>query len=539
MESKFPLPSEGLFKPASDAQTAWLNSRAELLLGGGSAGSLKTSTAIIDGSVEYDNSNMHTIMFRPTLQEHEEALKISREWFSQAGATFSENEPVLDSSGRFNGNAHIWRWPWGSSFKFAYCSKDEDVYQHQSQSYTCELWDESTLTASEFMVRYLLTRLRSTDSSLFLRSRLGTNPGGKYADWQMRMFLGGACPHCEPTVRVPGRIYTDATWPSDNGDLGGMRTQFIFSRVTDHNLLGETYVRNIRMQHPAIAEALLAGCWKAFVGQYFDIWNPGPPKKVGDLVLPQMVVKRQDIKDRWFWEHWVGADYGFSGSSAVGYLMARDPDTRKMYFLDEYVSKRESVRDWARSIYERFAKKQSDQEQSRKLRIMYLSPDAWNDRGDQHTLAGQMNEVLFPHGLAFVRARNDRAGGSQLLYELLKSGQLAVADTCDLLISGIVSAEHDKAQPEAYVNVPGDPRADARDAARYAVYSYHMEAMKPLDVRIKERVDEQLATSDMTAAMFQSAQIRKEEEQRGKPQAYARRGSMLRNQVRDWERKRR
>jgi hypothetical protein len=77
VESSFP--TEARFRPASKAQEAWLNSKAELMLGGGSVGSLKTSTALIDCSVEYDNSNMHTIMFRTTLAEHSEAIRISRE----------------------------------------------------------------------------------------------------------------------------------------------------------------------------------------------------------------------------------------------------------------------------------------------------------------------------------------------------------------------------------------------------------------------------------------------------------------------------
>ncbi len=124
-------------------------------------------------------------------------------------------------------------------------------------------------------------------------------------------------PRSLKTVRIPGQIYNDAVWPSDDRSLEGMTTQFIFSRVTDHNLLGEKYIRNVRMQHAATAEALLAGCWRAFEGQYYDIWQPST-----------MVVSRASIQDKWYWEHWVSADYGFSGSKAVAYLFARDPDTR-------------------------------------------------------------------------------------------------------------------------------------------------------------------------------------------------------------------
>lgn len=524
VESRFP--SSGSFTPASQAQEDWLNSRAELLLGGGSVGSLKTSTALIDGSVEYDNSNMHTIMFRKTLAEHSEAIRISRDWFANTGAVLSENVPIGNGTGvpSFNGNSHMWRWPWGSTFQFAYCATDNDVYAHQTQSYTCILWDESTRTASEFMVRYLLTRLRSTDPSLFLRCRLGTNPGGPFADWHMKMFLGGVCPHCEPPVLLPGKIYKDAKWPSDQRSLGGMTTQFIFSKVTDHNLLGENYVRNVKMQHAATAEALLAGCWRAFEGQYYDIWDP-----------TTMVVKRQTIRDKWYWEAWVGADYGFAGSKAVAYLFVRDPETRRIYVIDEHVGEHEPVRDFARSVYEKFAKKRDDQEQPRKLRIMYLSPDAWNDRGDQHTLAGQMNEVLQPHGLVFVKAKNDRAGGAMLTYEMLRDGTLLVADNCKLVRPAIESAEHDPAQPEAILNVPNDPRSDARDAFRYGIYSYHREALKPLDIRVAERVQEEWK-HDPTAAMFHAQKIREEEKAKTGPKLYG--GGNARRRIQEWERSR-
>ena len=523
--TKFP------FEPGSKAQKEWLESDAELLLGGGSVGSLKTSTAIIDGSIELDNSNMHTIMFRKTLAEHTEAIRISREWFSQSGATFAENVPLQNGAGAptFNGNSHIWRWPWGSTFQFAYCAVDDDVYAHQTQSYTCILWDESTRTASEFMVRYLLTRLRSTDSdSLFLRCRLGTNPGGRFADWHMKMFLGGVCPHCEDPVMVPGKKYYDARWPSDGRGLEGMSTQFIFSKVTDHNLLGERYIRNIRMQHAATAEALLAGCWRAFVGQYYDIWDENA-----------MVVPRQSIRDKWYWEHWVGADYGFSGSKAAAYLFARDPDPpNRIYVLDEYVGEHQPVREFARGVYEQFAKKQDDQEQPRKLHMMYLSPDAWNDRGDQHTLAGQMNDALQPHGFSFVRAKNDRSGGAMLTYEMLRDGTLKIADTCKLLPGAIEAAEHDPKQPEAYINVPNDPRSDARDGFRYGVYSHHRVVPKPLEVRVAERVAKDIRTADMTTAMFNAVKIREEEQRRGQPQPYSRCGSSARRQIAEWERSR-
>ena len=212
----------------------------------------------------------------------------------------------------------------------------------------------------------------------------------------------------------------------------------------------------------------------------------------------------------------------------------RDPDTRRIYVVDEYVGTHRPVRDFAREVYEKFAKKREDQEQPRKLRIMYLSPDAWNDRGDQHTLAGQMNEVLQAHGLVFVKAKNDKAGGAMLTYEMLRDGTLQIAENCTLLAGAIESAEHDKANPEAILSIPNDPETDARDAFRYGIYSYHQEALKPVDVRVAERV-QTLWKQDPTAAMFQAGQIREQEQAKGKPQFY---GGPARRRIQQWERSR-
>jgi hypothetical protein len=459
---------------------------------------------LVDGATEYDNSNCHTIMFRRSMPEHTEAIRMSRELFSQTGATF-------------NGNTHTWRWPWGSTFQFAFCETDDDVYSHQSQSYSVELWDESTFH-SEHQVRYLITRLRSTDPSLFLRVRMGTNPGGPHMDWHMKMFLGGVCPHCQPPVRFPGQIYNDATWPSDNDSLHGMTTQFIFSRLADHDLLGEAYERNVRMQHAATADALLEGCWRAFKGQYFNIWQPN-----------RMVVPRQSIGDKFYFSHWIGADYGFSGSHAVAYLCCVD-ERGICYALDEYVAeKKTDVRTFAQEVYERFAERKEGQAQPRKIQAMYLSPDCWNDRGDHHTLAGQMNDVLGRHGLGFIKAKSDIAGGSMLVYTMLKNGKLIISDSCTLLRQAIETRIHDPKEPEKVLKIKLDPtgKDDAWEAFRYTTYSHLEGSLPPASVRAEERL-EKLYKQDPTSAMLFRDQITREEKSKEAPQFW---GSTARQRI--------
>jgi hypothetical protein len=129
---------------------------------------------------------------------------------------------------------------------------------------------------------------------------------------------------------------------------------------------------------------------------------------------------------------------------------------------------RENVRTFARSVYDKFAKMEAGQEQARNIEAMFLGPDSWNDRGGERTLAGQMNEELAPHGLEFVKAKNDRAGGAQLIYTMLQNYQLKIAHTCTNTIEAIESRLHDEKEPVKVKKVPTDPLDDVYDDFRFA-----------------------------------------------------------------------
>jgi len=77
-----------------------------------------------------------------------------------------------------------------------------------------------------------------------------------------------------------------------------MSTQYILGKRGPKGLL-PGYDKQLRTQGGAFAKQLLEGCWRAFEGQYFDIWDPR-----------RMVVARQSIHDDWWWTFWTGSDYG-------------------------------------------------------------------------------------------------------------------------------------------------------------------------------------------------------------------------------------
>jgi hypothetical protein len=188
------------------------------------------------------------------------------------------------------------------------------------------------------------------------------------------------------------------------------------------------------------------------------------------------------------------------------------------------------VKTFARSVYERFCTKRDWQDQPRKIVAMYLSPDCWNDRGDYHTLASQMNETLKPHGLGWIQAKNDRAGGAMLMYTMLQTGRLVIADTCKVLQQSIESRIHDPKEPEKVLKILGNKLDDAFDAARYGIYSYEQPLLRPLEIRIREKMDSLWQTTDPTTAMFRAAEMIEAEKKKGQPTIYGGRARSRSNQ---------
>lgn len=502
--ARHPKPQGSLFWPVTDEQGSALDFDVDIGLLGGSAGSLKTSTILADLIQERDYSFMSAYFFRRTFPELEEAIEQAYRLFPQTG-------------GSYNASEHTWRWASGATFRFRHLSHEKNLYENQGKAMSGIGIDESTHIPMEW-IRYLVTRNRSTDPDLKIRLRLGTNPGHISCKEHMKMFFNGVCPHCEPEkapqqgIALWGRTWHDGIPLRDKDTEIDLSIGYILSSVRDHNLLGQSYIGRLQMQRPATAKALLAGCWRLFEGLYYDIYD-----------YNTMTVPRQEIGDEYWWQHWVGADYGYSGSAAAGVQFAIGLDN-VIYVLAEYPAyeiesgPRENVRNFAQSIYEHFGKRDPNEESAKNLSSMFLGPDSWNDRGDEHTLAGQMNEVLAPHGLEFIKANNDRAGGAQLIYTMLQAGTLKIARSCRNVLQALESRLHDEKEPVKVKKVPTDPLDDVFDALRYGVYSFMESVGKPLNKRVQERMKKIMDAgghNDMsvTTAVLKYEKVRREEEE--------------------------
>ena len=454
----------------SEAQRKALACPAEILLFGGAAGSLKSETMLMDAIQEHDRRGLRAILLRRSYPELEKSLiRRSRELYPLFGGTFNEQK-------------RRWRFPRGGTVEFGYCEAEKDIYRYQGAEYSFIGFDEST-HFSEFPIRYMLSRLRSTDPGMRLRMRLATNPGNIGHNTHKHIFHGTVCTHCHigEHSRQPGALYRDAAWPSDQHPIG-KTTCFIPGRLNDHNLLGGDYARSLASLPGAFRKALLDGCWDVYEGQYFDHWNP-----------ESMVVPRALIPAEPWWPHWVGIDYGFNVSQAAAYLLCKSPGDSlnpdgRIYVLEEYTARHQTAADFARDLAARFSRGE------RRILGWYLSPDAGAAAATGHTLADQMQAA---GGVGFEPASNDRIGGAMLIYSHLDRGELQIADSCRQLREALPTRIHDAARPDDICKIAGDPLDDCIDALRYAIYSFIGPARPP------RLAGAPAAASDPTIAMLQ------------------------------------
>lgn len=530
--------------PASVAQKAALDCPADILLMGGSLGSLKTSTMLVDLIQERSYPTMRSYFFRRTYSEMEGgdgAIDQSAKLFSQTGATY-------------NGSSHTWTWPSGAEFYFRHAQHEKDIFQYQGHAMSALGIDEVTHWP-EKMVKYLVTRNRSTDPNITTRVRFGTNPGNIGNKWCKQVFFDGVCPHCHPEqAPTPGAPRTGARWLDgqplsivmENGEKVDLSVAYILSSVRDHSMYPKEYLARIKMQSPATAKALLEGCWDIFEGQFFDVFDPNrginlkdPKPGAGPMVVP-----RAKIGEQWWWPMWVASDYGFTVSVSAAHLAVHQPASpgypRGRVFIVDEVECQETAKNFADLLLKRWVLGDDGNPIERRWMPWYLSPDSFREIGIGFTLAGQMNEVLRPYGIQFSRADNDRVGGAMKMYTGFETGELVICAECPKLIAAIQSRTHDDKNENDVKKISGETDDDEYDSARYLYKSFETArgVKAPIEIRLRERMEEQWK-SDPTSAMFNAQKIREEERSKGKPQPGNSGGSAARRRIAAFERSRR
>ena len=314
------------------------------------------------------------------------------------------------------------------------------------------------------------------------------------------MFLRGYCPVHNPNLCAqPGKLYSDASWPSDqqpltDNDGNGFTVAFIPGRLSDHNLLDEKYALRLRGMSGSLSAAMEQGCWCQLQGAYFTNWDP-----------KKNVISYATVRERWWDSHFISLDYGFAQSSASAHLHVRTQDGR-IRTIGEFVTQHLPAYQFAKEVVDRFVKPKYQGERRQIIRV-YLDPANFKNIGDGHTIANQINEVLEPFELGAVPASNDRIGGWQLMYRNLQMGEWQIANTCPKLIEAIPTRMHDDKRPGDLLKVPGDPLDDVIDDVRYGIYTFITTAEKPRELIAREAAADLAATGDLTSCLIRYTEM--------------------------------
>tara|TARA_R110000868_G_scaffold148647_5_gene370729 strand:- start:381 stop:3140 length:2760 start_codon:yes stop_codon:yes gene_type:complete len=272
-----------------------------------------------------------------------------------------------------------------------------------------------------------------------------------------------------------------------------------------------TYGQNMWQQPEAIRMGDLFGDFTKFSGQYFaGVWQES--KLVISPTLSEEIVKP-------WWVHWGSIDWGFKHSAAalVAATGKLSPKEFKAFFgkdihfpIDVVVIKKEHV---AAGVGEGdFCQQLADSltnTEKKMLGEIWLSPDAWQKRGSQNTIAEQMEGVLRRNQLPRPeRADDDRMGGWRLMWNCMKQTcsmrsevpdiypggfpMLLISAECAQLISGIPMLIYNEKQAGRSEDILKTDTTydDVCDSARYLLASkLNPTDNVPRSVRAREVLD--------------------------------------------------
>lgn len=152
-------------------------SPAEILFYGGAVGGGKSEYDLVEAiAICLEHRNVKVGVFRRKLKELREEI-VGR---------FLLHVPEFIAV--YNGQDMCARFFNGSELWFCHVQHEKDVYSYKGIQFVAIFFDEAS-EATEFIIRYLITRVRSVRIGMRKRIRLTSNPGGPGHGFLKRWFL--------------------------------------------------------------------------------------------------------------------------------------------------------------------------------------------------------------------------------------------------------------------------------------------------------------------------------------------------------------
>lgn len=290
----------------------------------------------------------------------------------------------------------------GSRLRFGHCENDDAVRLYLSSEFDWIGFDEGA-TFTEYSVRFIGSRLRTTKPGVIPMIRIGSNPG---AMWLYRYYIA---------KDVDTSVQGDPSYrPEDY--------HFIPATVQDnpHVNLAEQELRLNMLPSEALRKMYRDGDWTAVEGQMFEefrartidgetltfqpwheidalptIWDPASQTHVPIDECPWVPITRV-------------LDWGYDPDPGVCTWFAHLPDNRYIA-LQEYVFRKTLAKDVADEVKSRSA--------GMKIRQSIGGHDMWmknNQTGES------LAETFARHGVSWTQAATDRIHGWQRTHALLQ-----------------------------------------------------------------------------------------------------------------------
>lgn len=356
-----------------------------------------------------------------------------------------------------------------------------NIYDFQGSEWDDIFIDEASHFNEEELT-FMSLRCRTTDGSFIPKNVWAMNPGNighTFINRVMieRNFTSGESP--SDYDFMPAFGWDNVQWVRPALEAAGIPIDDYYASFTDAQRFEwfttkSAYGRVLNSLKGKLREARLMGDWKAFAGQFFDIWNE-----------QVHVVDNPEIKP--WWPHWVSGDWGYQHNLAL-HWHAQDGDRTITY--REAGGQHISPSD-AGALVARLSANE-------RIQAFYLSPDAFELSGRkwsrEGTIAQQINDALVGSNVPPPeKANNARISGWRLMYDMLNSELWTVASCCKRLIETIPILMRDEDNREDVLKVDSDEDGqggdDYADGARYGLASRLNPVKAPVQERIAARID--------------------------------------------------
>lgn len=324
------------------------------------------------------------IIFRRTFQQLNKSLIPRAEIMYEAvGATFNKTDKLFEfpnQEGIRKAGGKIW---------LSHMENEKDVLNYDTDEYNYIFIDQAE-AFTEFQLRYISSRCRSSNPDLPKIYRLSANPGGISHVYLRKRFID---PEKNGHVLLKDKVTNTSRI-------------FIPAKLEDNPHLENNdpdYRNRLQLLPEKEREAKISGNWYTFTGQKFsefrEIHIPGEPDNAVHVCKPFVIPS--------FWPRILAIDWGYKNWTFAGWG-AISPEKR-VFIYRCYAKKQATIRVWASDI--------GRLSQGEVIARNPLDPSAWQSRGHEMTISQEYAEYS---GLSPEKADNDRVSGVQMIHEHLR-----------------------------------------------------------------------------------------------------------------------